>query len=263
MIKSLLMEFGGSLFVVAIPAAVCYGGYRVAGRMKDPAWILAFLASLAAIAGMIGWQATRLTDNLPGNDAIDPTGVSYAIFVLFAIALTLNARTVWRAHKEQQSERNDQEGSTRRRLREAIHRKGGGKEAIEEALDEVDAELDAFDETPRLIKKMLPTLGLLGTVIGLAMSMSALGEALSAAISDQGGGSDQLMAAMQKALSGMGGAFITTLLGAGLGMLLMVLTSRTRWLLNGLLVEAKRRLEDERLESPKRQPRRRIDPEMN
>jgi len=61
--------------------------------------------------------------------------------------------------------------------------------------------------------KVLVTLGLIGTIIGLIMSAGGLG----AVVESVGSDSDSLLAGMRKTIDGMGTAFYTTLFGAILG----------------------------------------------
>lgn len=246
MLKTLLVDLFGQAGLFVIPVVVLYAVYHFGRRTSDIAWLLAFTGSLFAVGGLGLLQAKRLTDEAPGNDWPDPMGVSYVIAALFVAAVVLNAKTFWKINRELLAERAGNESATRRSLRIDWSREGGDGRVSNETLAEVDAEIDAREDLPRLIKKMLPTLGLIGTVIGLAIAMNELGGALSKAVGGKEGGTDDLMLSMEGALQGMGGAFITTLLGAGFGMLLMVLLTRTRVMLTRLLAEAKCRLDEER-----------------
>lgn len=68
-----------------------------------------------------------------------------------------------------------------------------------------------------VLGNLLITLGLIGTVLGLTFTLSGLTSSLDALGQDQ----DMLLAGLRKAMSGMGTAFYTTLLGAILGGVLL------------------------------------------
>lgn len=68
-----------------------------------------------------------------------------------------------------------------------------------------------------VLGNLLITLGLIGTVMGLTFTLTGLTASLDALGTDQ----DMLLAGLRKAMSGMGTAFYTTLLGAVLGGVLL------------------------------------------
>lgn len=68
-----------------------------------------------------------------------------------------------------------------------------------------------------VLSNLLITLGLIGTVVGLTLTMTGLTGSLDALGSDQ----EMLIAGLRKAMGGMGTAFYTTLLGAVLGGVLL------------------------------------------
>ncbi len=68
-----------------------------------------------------------------------------------------------------------------------------------------------------VLGNLLITLGLIGTVIGLTFTLTGLTTSLDALGTDQ----DLLLSGLRKAMSGMGTAFYTTLLGAVLGGVLL------------------------------------------
>jgi hypothetical protein len=238
MMKELLWSMlqGGLPLLLLIAALV--GAYKFFRQLSDPAWLLAALLSMAVMIGGVAFQARRFADGIPGNDLIDVTYVTYLIGPLFALAVGINGSTVYRLSRERRDEARGVEGSVRRRLRE-LRAVVGSKVA---AFDEVHGELHDREAIPLLIKQMLPTLGLIGTVAGLAIAMGKLGEALAAAVGGGQGGSDELLLAMQQAMAGMGGAFLTTLFGAGCGLLLLVLTNRAARLFGQVLMEADKKL---------------------
>lgn len=214
-------------------------------HLADFTWLAAFLVSVLALPAVVLMQLQGLLDPASRVLFSDSTGLSLGIACLFGIGVFLNAKTFWRVMRELRSEQNGDAGSTRGHLKQSLSRHAKSDTPLDDAIAEIDAELDARCDLPRLIKKMLPTLGLIGTVVGLALAMQQLGQALADAIGGEGEGSEALFASMQGALSGMGSAFSTTLFGAGFGMLLMVLLSRTRLMITRLIAEAKRGLDDE------------------
>jgi len=84
----------------------------------------------------------------------------------------------------------------------------------------VDVEFAAYQRTAHaleIIGNLLITLGLIGTVVGLTLTLTGLTGSLESLGQDQ----DQLMAGLRSAMSGMGTAFYTTLLGSVLGGVLL------------------------------------------
>jgi hypothetical protein len=84
----------------------------------------------------------------------------------------------------------------------------------------VDVEFSVYQRTAHgleIIGNLLITLGLVGTVVGLTLTLTGLTGSLDALGQDQ----DQLLAGLRGAMSGMGTAFYTTLLGSVLGGVLL------------------------------------------
>jgi flagellar motor component MotA len=84
----------------------------------------------------------------------------------------------------------------------------------------VDVEFSIYQRTSHaleIIGNLLITLGLIGTVAGLTLTLTGLTSSLDALGQDQA----QLLAGLRGAMSGMGKAFYTTLLGAVLGGVLL------------------------------------------
>jgi len=87
-----------------------------------------------------------------------------------------------------------------------------------EALIEMEyANLSRRSNATEVLGNLLITLGLIGTVMGLTLTLTGLTTSLDALGQDQ----DLLLAGLRKAMSGMGTAFYTTLLGAVLGGVLL------------------------------------------
>ena len=84
----------------------------------------------------------------------------------------------------------------------------------------VDVEFSVYQRTAHgleIIGNLLITLGLVGTVVGLTLVLTGLTGSLEALGQDQ----DQLLSGLRGAMSGMGTAFYTTLLGSVLGGVLL------------------------------------------
>ena len=84
----------------------------------------------------------------------------------------------------------------------------------------VDVEFSVYRRAAHgleIIGNLLITLGLIGTVVGLTLTLTGLTGSLEALGHDQ----DQLLSGLRLAMSGMGTAFYTTLLGAVLGGILL------------------------------------------
>lgn len=84
----------------------------------------------------------------------------------------------------------------------------------------IELELNGYyrrSDAVGVIGNLLITLGLIGTVVGLTFTLSGLSTALESLGHDQ----QELVRGLEKAMSGMGTAFYTTLLGAVLGGVLL------------------------------------------
>lgn len=244
MFKEMIFDLVSHAGLLVFVLAGIWGLWKLR-YLADFTWLLAFLISVVSLPAMLLMQVQGLVESDSKPLFSDSTGLGFGIALLFGIGVTLNAKMFWRVMRELHGEQNGDAGVTRNYLKQSLVRHAKSDTPIEDAVAEVDAELDARCDLPRLIKKMLPTLGLIGTVVGLALAMQQLGQALADAIGGKGENSEALFGAMQGALSGMGSAFSTTLFGAGFGMLLMVLLSRTRLMVTRLIAEAKRGLDEE------------------
>lgn len=88
---------------------------------------------------------------------------------------------------------------------------------IDALLEMEYANLARRSHATEVLGNLLITLGLIGTVMGLTLTLTGLTASLDALGQDQ----DLLLAGLRKAMSGMGTAFYTTLLGAVLGGVLL------------------------------------------
>lgn len=95
--------------------------------------------------------------------------------------------------------------------------------AQDNLIEVLHSRLLAKNRTVELFASVLITLGLIGTIVGLIQTVGGLTGALQLARS---GGSEAMLTEMTSAVQGLDTAFITTLLGAmGGGVILRVLTS--------------------------------------
>lgn len=92
-----------------------------------------------------------------------------------------------------------------------------GQPDIEALLDVELASHHRISHFVEVLGNLLITLGLIGTVIGLTFTLTGLTTSLDALGHDQ----ERLIAGLRKAMSGMGTAFYTTLLGSVLGGVLL------------------------------------------
>ncbi|MBI5450244.1 MAG: MotA/TolQ/ExbB proton channel family protein [Gammaproteobacteria bacterium] len=92
-----------------------------------------------------------------------------------------------------------------------------GRADVEALLNVELAPYHRISHSIEVIGNLLITLGLIGTVMGMTITLSGLGTSLDAI----GGDQDQLLTGLRKAMSGMGTAFYTTLFGAVLGGILL------------------------------------------
>ena len=88
---------------------------------------------------------------------------------------------------------------------------------VETLIEMEYANLNRRSHATEVMGNLLITLGLIGTVMGLTLTLTGLTTSLDALGQDQ----DLLLAGLRKAMSGMGTAFYTTLLGAVLGGVLL------------------------------------------
>jgi biopolymer transport protein ExbB/TolQ len=92
-----------------------------------------------------------------------------------------------------------------------------GELNIEALVDVEFAIYQRITHALEIIGNLLITLGLVGTVVGLTLTLTGLTGSLEALGQDQ----DQLLSGLRSAMSGMGTAFYTTLLGSVLGGVLL------------------------------------------
>ncbi len=187
-------------------------------------WIMWCAATIVIYAGLYHnidvWNFVRH----------DPSGITWVIILLFilgiitsfVLTLILTIETIAIDKLETVAARSGWLGIdyTNKRLRVAnyfaslkIIVENNGAVDIEPL---VNVEFSVYQRTAHaleVIGNLLITLGLVGTVVGLTLTLTGLTSSLEALGQDQ----EQLLSGLRGAMSGMGTAFYTTLLGSVLG----------------------------------------------
>lgn len=164
----------------------------------------------------------------------DPSKITWLILGLFLLGLTgsfaLTLMVTQEAYRAQQLEIAARQGGLNaisigslkraadrffQSLKVTVDSKGQPK--VETLLNVELAVYERISHTVEVIGNLLITLGLIGTVMGLTLTLTGLTGSLDALGHDQ----ELLLAGLRKAMSGMGTAFYTTLLGAVLGGVLL------------------------------------------
>ena len=164
----------------------------------------------------------------------DPSRITWAILGLFIIGLvisfiltiTLTLESIKIDELERVAEKDGWLGIQNIEKKRSVARFFHAMRTILEKNGElniealVDVEFATYQRTAHaleIIGNLLITLGLIGTVVGLTLTLTGLTGSLEALGQDQ----DQLMNGLRGAMSGMGTAFYTTLLGSVLGGVLL------------------------------------------
>lgn len=164
----------------------------------------------------------------------DPSRITWSIILLFAmgvvasfaLTLVLTFESVQTDRMEriarQQGWKGVQSQNKRLILRHFFHHLGivldnNGELNIEALVDVEFAIYQRIAHGLEIVGNLLITLGLIGTVVGLTLTLIGLTGSLEALGEDQ----EQLLAGLRGAMSGMGTAFYTTLLGSVLGGVLL------------------------------------------
>ncbi len=164
----------------------------------------------------------------------DPSRITWLIMGLFGLGLlgsfVLTVLVTQESYRASQLDQDAREGglkaikliSTRRvadrffhAIRSTIDSKG--QPEVETLLNIELAAYERIGHMVELVGNLLITLGLIGTVMGLTLTLTGLTGSLEALGSDQ----EMLLQGLRTAMSGMGTAFYTTLLGAILGGVLL------------------------------------------
>lgn len=164
----------------------------------------------------------------------DPSRITWAILGLFfigtltsfALTITLTLESIKIDELQRIAEKEGWLGIQRADKKRSVSRFFEAMRTIIEKNGElnieslVDVEFSSYRRTAHaleIIGNLLITLGLIGTVVGLTLTLTGLTGSLEALGQDQ----VQLMNGLRSAMSGMGTAFYTTLLGSVLGGVLL------------------------------------------
>jgi hypothetical protein len=164
----------------------------------------------------------------------DPSRITWLILMLFMIGLfgsfvlvvliTIEAIAAWRIDRRLAGK--GLAGIGKGEFRLSVGKFFDALKGVVEASGHVDVEallttkLAMYQRTSHSIEvfgNMLITLGLIGTVMGLTLTLTGLTGSLDALGHDQ----EMMMSGLRRAMAGMGTAFYTTLLGAVLGGVLL------------------------------------------
>ncbi len=159
--------------------------------------------------------------------ASDETGMSYVIAALFAAGLVVSFLSARSLHKEWRILRGikatDAIPQSRGQtdicavFRKLDEYKGKGESVdIHTAIDTYHSKHNSRVRSVSIMAALVISMGLLGTVVGLIMSISGLG----AVVENIGLSRTDMMAALQATVAGMGTAFYTTFFGALGGLIL-------------------------------------------
>lgn len=187
-------------------------------------------ASTALAVYLLLYRDTKLWDFLEH----DPSRITWLIMGLFFLGVVTSFVLAIIVTKESvravQLDKEAREGGLKEINITSTHRASDRFfQAIKSTLErngeaDVDAllhiELASYERTAHTVEvigNLLITLGLIGTVMGLTLTLTGLTGSLDALGHDQ----EMLLAGLRRAMSGMGTAFYTTLLGAVLGGVLL------------------------------------------
>jgi len=157
----------------------------------------------------------------------DETGMSFVIAALFIGGLVISFRAAMQLHSEwdvlnrvmttkQVPLRNGKSGLTDIFNTLADYKKNGEKVDVHSAIDTYHAGHNSRVRTVSIMSALLISMGLLGTIIGLIMSISGLG----GMVENIGLSRATMMEALKVTVAGMGTAFYTTFFGALGGLIL-------------------------------------------
>ncbi|WP_026794282.1 MULTISPECIES: MotA/TolQ/ExbB proton channel family protein [Planktothrix] len=160
----------------------------------------------------------------------DKTGITTVIIILFIVSLVINIINTIRIFIEFSKLKNSQ-GLFKEHIT-TLERAAQGKLSISQdfSLMIIENRLLRQESWVQLFANLSITLGMIGTVVGLTLSMEGLSEAMGSMTnigSESGGNLNDPAIGLKQALSGMSSAFITTLAGAVLGGFFLKLLSHS------------------------------------
>ncbi|NES64548.1 MAG: MotA/TolQ/ExbB proton channel family protein [Okeania sp. SIO2D1] len=180
------------------------------------------------------------------NNYTDQTGITFIIIALFLVALLINIVNTIKIKREFGNVNRFGSDSSlfKQHIKNLEQAAKNSLQVDQEFLLEImENKLSRRENWVQLFAGLLITLGMIGTVLGLTLSMGGLSEAIdgirvnmqSTDIADPSNMAASL-SGLGKALSGMSSAFITTLVGAFLGgLFLKILSHSTTNLIEDLL----------------------------
>ncbi|GGA26871.1 MotA/TolQ/ExbB proton channel family protein [Okeania sp. KiyG1] len=180
------------------------------------------------------------------NNYTDQTGITFIIIALFLVALLINITNTMKIKWEFANVKHSGSDSSlfKQHIKNLEQAAKNSLQVDQEFLLEImENKLSRRENWVQLFAGLLITLGMIGTVLGLTLSMGGLSEAIdgirvnmqSRDIADPSNMAASL-SGLGKALSGMSSAFITTLVGAFLGgLFLKILSHSTTNLIEDLL----------------------------
>ncbi len=213
---------------------VALGEYRSEGQgenlVDQKPYRTLVLWTLWATAAMVVYLTLYRDTDLWSFIEHDPSKITWLIMGMFGLGLIGSFLLVLSVTKEAvravQLDKEAKEGglkavsikSTRRacdRFFQAVKATlaRNGEVDVETLLHVELATYERFSHTIEVIGNLLITMGLIGTVMGLTLTLTGLTGSLDALGHDQ----EMLLSGLRRAMSGMGTAFYTTLLGAVLG----------------------------------------------
>jgi hypothetical protein len=191
----------GAAGAVAPGSAIGHGGNAARERHQLVLRFALFNAAAFALLGAAygqGWIGRIL--------AADVTSITVGIFIVFLGGLAACAREIWRISLEMNAvlARNPEEGSLTERYLSGLAGRDAGSRAI--VANAMRTQLASRIAIIRYVANILVLLGLIGTVLGFVIALSA--------VSAEGSGDVSKIAPMvAKLLVGMSVALYTTLVG--------------------------------------------------
>lgn len=231
-------------------------------RTDSTKWLWCLIFLMSAVTSTVLIAELKGFSILPASQAklIDHSWVSKSIVAVFLLSLTVNAKNTLALWQEEKHLRrglivnhscseltlvgSGLLGLHAARMKQIYGASFDGDVSQSVSLGAIRSKLDGQEWFVRVASQLLLTLGLIGTVIGLANSLEGLSGAMTAVVSPtissgtvvQGGTS--LAGGFKQAVSGMATAFATTLFGAILGgVFLKLLFSCTQHLADELVDE--------------------------
>ncbi len=202
--------------------------------VQEKAFRTIFLWLIWAITALAIYFALYLDTNLWGyleNDQSKITWVIMAMFILgvaisFGLAITITEEALRASQHGVVARKNGLHGLNPNKTNRAVDRffnslkevvNNNDQPDIESLLDIELASYHRVSSSVEIMGNLLITLGLIGTVVGLTLTLTGLTTSLDALGHDE----ERLLNGLRQAMSGMGTAFYTTLLGSVLGGVLL------------------------------------------